>query len=811
LYLVLTVLSTGFVQPVFDKAWQGGADSRAREVGAKELQIKGDPAWSNDGEFGYFVFDFGPRDTVPIVLIHGTPGAAVGLDKLAEQLGEDRRVIWFDLPGFASQSLTWNRYTDFSAHTYSDVTLAILDKLDVERAHIVGWSNGGAVALYLASEHPDRVASITLLASVGAQETEGSGSHFFEQAKYKLGDVVLNKLDVLIPHFGLLGPAAEREAFIRNFDDTDQRELTEIMPTITAPALILHGRNDFLVADWAAERHHELMPTSTLIMTEHDHFMPMLEPEETAGYIASFVARHDTPGVPPSRAVVDEAPRRTPFGETGRRFLDAVRYGHWLWVVAAVALGAVVLRRLGEGWAAVLVGATELDIGLAWVGLTVASVYVILRRGRAKHPGAWIAAVFKPGVVLVAGLLLTQLALRPIGLALGEVGWALAVFLMAILIEVGFRPLTREGRLALRIQWQRLRNHEWWPTWAIHGAAMPVFVMSAIRHRHPLVFTCCNPGIEAGGGFAGESKTAILTGLNAVGGEAILHFAAVPAGPVPAERAELALRQIATRPELGGYPIILKPDRGEHGKGVRLCRSESDVCAFFENFPGDAIAQRYHPGPMEAGIFWVRTPGAGGEHAGRLFSAARKLFPELTCDGVHTLGALIDAHPRFRIQRHIFRKRFSHRLDDVPEAGAVIRLSPAGNHAQGALFLDAPELITPGLEAEIDRLARGFRGVGGGELDIGRFDVRFASEDDLRAGRNFGIVEINGVTGESLNIYDPTKPVAFAWRTISAQWRLACKLGAWRMKRGARPLSVYEIVFGTRRHLRSRSTYAPAS
>lgn len=765
----------------------------------------------------YYVHDFGPRDAVPVVMLHGTPGGSGVFFPLARAMEErGRRAIFLDLPGVMSQTIVetpgWpNVQESFSAQAFSDVVLAILRGMGIQRAHVVGWSNGGAVALHMAHADPSRIASVTLLASVGAQETEGSGNYHFEHAKYALGWATIFAGAKLVPHMGLLGAPSWRHAFIRTFMDTDQRPLAEIMRTTPVPTLILHGRDDFLVADWAAEYHHDLMPSSTLIMTPYDHFLPFNHPDLAANWIDNYITRFDTPGVPPVRETIDLAPRRTPFGSLGETVLRWIRLGPTGLVALAFTLLAFAFRRLGPAWIALLVGATELDIALGWATLSAAMIASLLLRGDVRSMPAWLRALGRPGLVVGAGFFLTQLALRPLGLALGEAGWILAVLILSLAIEVGLRPFSREGRLSLRVQWQRLRNHEWWPTWAIHGAALPAFVLAAIRSRHPIVFTCCNPGIEAGGGFAGESKAAILAGLGRVGGETLLHCALVPAGPLPAERAEHALRQIAVRPELGGYPIILKPDRGEHGKGLRLCRGESDVLAFFEGFPGDAIAQRYHPGPMEAGIFWVRTPGAEGPLAGRVFSVTRKVFPELTCDGKRTLAQLIDAHPRYRIQRRIFRQRFAHRLAEVPEAGTVIRLSPAGNHAQGALFLDAPELLTPELEAAIDRLANGFRGVGGGELDIGRFDVRFATEDDLKAGQNFGIVEVNGVTGESLNIYDPTKPVTFAWRTIAAQWKIACELGAWRMNQGAKPLSVYQIIFGTRRHLRSRKTYAPAS
>lgn len=765
----------------------------------------------------YLVADTGPRDRVPLVLLHGSPGGAVGMNLLAEELSaQGRRAIWFDLPGFVSQSdldeiKDRDEGADYGADTYAEVVIGILDAMKIERAHIVGWSNGGAVALYLAHDYPSRIASITMLGSVGAQETEGSGSYFFEHAKYTLGDIALNYAAKLVPHFGALGPPDERKAFLWNFSDTDQRELTSIMPTITVPTLILHGRDDFLTPDWAAERHHEMMPTSSLVMTEHDHFMPFLEPAETASHIAEFVARYDTPGAPVQRVYENAAPRRTPFGAMGQRFLESVRYGPWLGVVLAVALASIVFGRLGQAWAAVLVGATELDIGLAWVALTLAMVYRLWKRDELGLWRAWLAAIFKPGAVVCAGFLLTQLAFRPIGIALGEVGWTLAVLLMALVIEINVRPLTREGRLGLSVQWKRLRHHEWWPTWAMHWAAMPIFIEWAVRTGHPLPFTSCNPGIDRGGGFAGESKIDVLRGLLHAGEDTVLFGEMIDSGGTPEQRARRTRTLIENEPRLGGYPVILKPNRGENGRGLKLCRSEGDVDAYFHRVLGDVLVQRYHPGPMEVGVFWVRQPREGSGLNGRLFSISRKQFPELLCDGTRTIGRLIDDHPRYRCQRDVFRSRFAERLNEVPPSGTSIRLSPAGNHKQGAIFLDAPDLITPELEAAIDRVASAFSGPNAGGLDFGRFDVRYDDENELRAGRALAVIELNGVTSETLAIYDPNLSVWRAWGDLRRQWRIACRLGAWRMKQGVRPLSVYEIIFGTRRHLRGRRVHAPAS
>jgi pimeloyl-ACP methyl ester carboxylesterase len=69
------------------------------------------------------------------------------------------RVTLYDQRGHGSSSLPPSGYT--TAHLADDLR-QLLDALQIHRAHLVGHSVGGAVALHLAAEHPDRVASLVI-------------------------------------------------------------------------------------------------------------------------------------------------------------------------------------------------------------------------------------------------------------------------------------------------------------------------------------------------------------------------------------------------------------------------------------------------------------------------------------------------------------------------------------------------------------------------------------------------------------------------------------------------------------------------
>ena len=98
----------------------------------------------------------------PVVLIHGLAGDYSAWLAQIEALQKDYRVIAFDNRG-AGRSTQVDE--PVSTADLADDTLALMDHLGVERAHVVGRSMGGAVAQHMALKAPQRVLSLTLCAS----------------------------------------------------------------------------------------------------------------------------------------------------------------------------------------------------------------------------------------------------------------------------------------------------------------------------------------------------------------------------------------------------------------------------------------------------------------------------------------------------------------------------------------------------------------------------------------------------------------------------------------------------------------------
>ncbi|PJZ43600.1 carboxylate--amine ligase [Leptospira kmetyi] len=328
---------------------------------------------------------------------------------------------------------------------------------------------------------------------------------------------------------------------------------------------------------------------------------------------------------------------------------------------------------------------------------------------------------------------------------------------------------------------KKLMRPEFWPAWLFYAPLVPYIVYLTIRHRGFGTICAANPGIPLGG-LVGESKDQILKNLNS---EHVLKFLKVSRGPEDTKK-EFEILKLKTSRSKFKYPYILKPDAGQRGAGLKLVKNDSEVLECLRSTNVDLIAQEYHAGPEEAGIFYYRFPG---ENKGKIFSITQKTFPILEGNGNDSLGELILKHARFRYQWKVFYERHKREWNTVLNRGEKRRLAEAGNHCQGTLFTDGTRLITDELTEKIDQISKTFSG-----FYFGRYDVRYRSEETFKKGKEFGIVELNGITSESTNLYDPSFSIWKMYSILFEQWNLLFKIGSENRKRGIPKTSLVEII-----------------
>jgi len=798
--------------------------------------------------------DLGEGD--PVILLHGSPGSRRDFDHLVPLLSDRFRTIAVDLPGFGGSD-RW--IPDYSIRGHARSVLAVMDQSDVDRAHVVGFSMGSGVALNMADLAPERIRSLTMIGGIGIQEGEGSGDYRFEHRKYAIGYALLVVAPELVPHFGLLGSRAARHSFIRNFLDSDQRPLRGVLEEIKTPLLILHGRHDPLVHSWVAEEHHRMVEHSALVMLDSSHFMLFSNDgsKQIAEWLVPFLEAHASAEAEPVRTTIDLCPPLEP-AELPLDLHVSRSAGPWVQMAALVA-GTMVSEDLACITSGLLIRQSGLDPFVAVLGCTIGiflgDVLLLLlgrfagrriftwgpvvRRLSMTRMASWkdwienhagklvLASRFMPGTrvpmyiaagvlgrssvrfvfwLLLAAVIWTPLLIatsavvgpavvRPLERVLGH-GWAafgVGAVLVLVLLRSVERVWSRVGRARMIAAVSRLWRWEFWPMWLFYLPLIPWWIFLVIRYRGITTPTAVNPAIPAGG-VVGESKWDILRLLPQ---RWVVPTERFDAGTIEERMArfETKLQNPAWR-----FPLIFKPDVGQRGRGLKLIRSLEQAAEYFRHEPSAVLIQQYHAGPHEAGVFYYRMPG---EPLGRIFSITDKVFPRVMGDGTSTLEELIWRDARLRMQAETFLARHAEQRSRVPASGEVVRLAVAGNHCQGTMFRDGAQLITPKLEGRIDEIARSVPG-----FSFGRFDIRYADPEAFCRGEDLNIVELNGVTSESTNIYDPAWSLARAYLTLMRQWRIAFRIG-WINRRNGVPVTRFHTLAGLIvRHYRGRTSRA---
>jgi len=780
--------------------------------------------------------------SLPVLLLHGSPGSRRDFTGAAPVLAEHRRVLAPDLPGFG---VSTPDVADYSIAAHARYVREMLDALGIERVHVVGFSMGGGVAIELADLAPERVASLTLLSSIGVQELELFGNATINHMVHGAQLGFLVTLREGVPHFGRLDHSFFGVPYARNFWDTDQRPLREKLMRLAAPTLILHGDQDVLVPVAAAREHARIVPQSELRVVPGSHFLLFVEGPAIGRAIGEFLdrvdrgeaeTRADAPADCKARAAEPFDPQSIPPAQGLALFLTSVLIVLATFIsedLACIGAGLLVAHgqlELVPAIAASFIGIFFGDLGLfligRWLGLAVlhrAPLRWFVHEGHVEIAEHWFDkrgtamiffSRFVPGMrlptFLAAGilqmsflrfmgwLLLASLLWAPVlvGLAAlaGEQAIAyfeafrksalIAIVLVALVVFLLFKgllPLLSFG--GRRRVWGRIRriwNWEFWPPWLFYPPVVAWVIWLGIRHRSPLLFTAANPAIPAGG-FIAESKTQILEGLKPGPFVAKTRFIA---DSDDVDQRESAVRSFLTEHGLS-LPVVLKPDAGQRGSGVVVARTDEQLRDYLARTRCDVLVQEHVPG-QEFGIFYYRYPGQ--EH-GTIFSITEKRMPVLAGDGKHTVEELILLDTRAVTLAEMYLDIQAHQSTRIPEKDEPIQLVELGTHCRGAIFLNGGWVRGPGLEQAIDELSQRYGG-----FYFGRYDIRTESVADLTAGQNFKVIELNGVTSEATHIYDPRTGLLGAYKTLFEQWRIAFEIGKRNRDRGAQPARLGELV-----------------
>ncbi|MBS7599190.1 acetoin dehydrogenase dihydrolipoyllysine-residue acetyltransferase subunit [Pseudomonas sp. RC2C2] len=243
-------------------------------------------------------FDLGEGGT-PLLLVHGFGGDLNNWLFNHQALAAERRVIALDLPGHGESGKTLQRG---DLDELSQTVIALLDHLDIQHAHLAGHSMGGAVSLNLARLAPQRVRTLTLIASAGlGREINGDYLQGFVDASNRNalkpqltqlfsdpGLVTRQMLEDMLKFKRLEGvDSALRQLAAALADGSVQRhDLRAVVAQ--QPSLVIWGAADAIIP----ASHAEGLPAEVEILPGQGHMVQMEAAERINQRLAAFLASH---------------------------------------------------------------------------------------------------------------------------------------------------------------------------------------------------------------------------------------------------------------------------------------------------------------------------------------------------------------------------------------------------------------------------------------------------------------------------------------------------------------------------------------
>lgn len=252
-----------------------------------------------------------------VLLIHGSgPGVSAWANwrLTIPALSEHFRVVAPDVVGFGFTDRAVDAY---DLPTWTAHVLGVLDALGIDRAHVVGNSFGGSLALSLAIHHPDRVRRLALMGSVGVpfaitpgleavwgyEPSVESMRALLEIFTYAPNPQIDDLADMR--YRASIQPGFQ-ESFSRMFPAPRQSALdaithdTELVRGIQAPTLIVHGREDRVIPLASSLTLLDLIPDAQLhVFGQCGHWTQIEHAEEFHRLLVDFLRAPTSAGTTP--------------------------------------------------------------------------------------------------------------------------------------------------------------------------------------------------------------------------------------------------------------------------------------------------------------------------------------------------------------------------------------------------------------------------------------------------------------------------------------------------------------------------------
>lgn len=315
-------------------------------------------------------------------------------------------------------------------------------------------------------------------------------------------------------------------------------------------------------------------------------------------------------------------------------------------------------------------------------------------------------------------------------------------------------------------QLEKIWNWELWPFWLRYLNITPMWAWYCLKARSFWFFSASNPTLTFGG-FEGESKQEMYEQLPPGSFPNTIYIQ--PGAPFENVRQLIQINGFA-------YPFIVKPDVGMAGILFRKLDTEEQLKSYHAKMPVQYLVQELVILPIEFSVFYYRYPN---KSSGVITGFLQKEPMHIIGDGLATVQQLIDLHPKAKHRQEELTAWHYNKLQTILPAGEKYYLTYAANLNRGGSFINLHHEIDSQLLAVFDRLNAYSK-----TFFYGRYDLKAASLEDLKKGRNFLVLEYNGSGAEPNHVYNSGFTLSAAHAEILKHWKALYEISAYNHKQG---------------------------
>ena len=248
-----------------------------------------------DGQLHYRRVD-GPGE--PVVCLHQTASSSAMYVRLMELLAGSHGVVAPDTPGFGG---SFDPAGSPSIARYGEWVLEAVDALGVGRFHVVGHHTGAVLGVYLAAEHPDRIASLAIIGPVylDAAERELFRSRFSEPIRPDPDGLYLKRTwdylaglgvdgDLELHHRELIDTVRAYEARSRTYHAVWDFDFPAYLERVSCPIALMCAEDDVNYPHF--DRAVAARPDAGVFVLKGSNFEPDLDSVGTAEAVRSFLS-----------------------------------------------------------------------------------------------------------------------------------------------------------------------------------------------------------------------------------------------------------------------------------------------------------------------------------------------------------------------------------------------------------------------------------------------------------------------------------------------------------------------------------------